>query len=379
MTIKAHANDDASSRWWQALANRRSYSKALDRVAKAHGGRYELPRGNFFLFGMGPREKFAYTGGKLIKAATGEVVYAWTLGDEVIAPAEYTVAIRSRDARYAFIWEDEEALWLQDRGQKHAIAKGSVRLPEFAGHRHRLLLRVLHQEMLVNVLHGKPLPNFFVYERPWYRDAAMMAMAFEKTGNLPVIAEWILSLQEPFDRNNKNETEPDNLGECLYLVSLVSDLSHPLVPKVFREMDKFKKNRYLEGRTDFAAHPVYQTKWAKYGLKSLGLTDPYIVPKVQDSYAALFWWAYKDDDLPGQPLPADPRYPYLGWASSHYAGNKAGKLSDRDYPLTWEADASEADYRGMARVAPEFAAKRTCSPHAWHAAEAFLYLLEEGD
>jgi hypothetical protein len=32
-------------------------------------------------------------------------------------------------------------------------------------------------------------------------------------------------------------------------------------------------------------------------------------------------------------------YPYLTWAGCHYTGQKLGKLSDRDYPLTWEAKA----------------------------------------
>jgi hypothetical protein len=54
-------------------------------------------------------------------------------------------------------------------------------------------------------------------------------------------------------------------------------------------------------------------------------------------------------------------------------------VSDRDYPLTWEAQASEAKYDGMRRVAGEYVKARTCAPHTWHAAEAFLYLLEEGE
>jgi hypothetical protein len=74
---------------------------------------------------------------------------------------------------------------------------------------------------------------------------------------------------------------------------------------------------------------------------------------------------------------ADDRYPYLVWAGSHYAGKTAGKLSDRDYPLTWEADASQAKYDGMKAVGPEYVKVRTCAPHTWHAAEALLYLLEQ--
>jgi hypothetical protein len=120
-----------------------------------------------------------------------------------------------------------------------------------------------------------------------------------------------------------------------------------------------------------------RTKWAKFGLRALGLNDPFRVPKVKDSYAALFWWEYKADDMPGQPLISNDKYPYLGWAACHYGGQKRGKLSDRDYPLAWEAMASQAKYDGIKRIGPECAHRRNCAPRTWHAAEALLYLIEE--
>jgi len=205
----------------------------------------------------------------------------------------------------------------------------------------------------------------------------MMAMVFAKTGNLGLIKDWVLGLRDPFDKNNGGETEADNLGQALYLISLVGDQMHPLVPAIRRELTRFEKGRHIEGRSDFAPHPVYQTKWAKFGLMSLGLDDPYCVPKTADSYATLFWWAYKDDDKPGQQVIASDDYPYLTWAGCHYASQKKGKLSDRDYPLTWESRASQARYDGMRRIAPVYAEQKLCAPHTWHAAEAFLYLLED--
>ncbi len=368
-----------AERWKEIAANREVYREALDRVRKAHGGSYKLPAVEFFLFGMGSRDKFIYAKGQLRNAVTGRVVQEWEVAEEVISPASYTVAIKTKDGKVAFISEDEEAVWVESDGNKGALSKGAVKLPEFKGRKHRLVLRVLLQELLVNVVDGRPVPNFLVYEKPWYRDAAMMAMAFEKTDNLPVIKNWILGLREPYDQNNKGETEADNLGQGLYLVSLVSDKSHPLVPSIQKEFAQFEQKDRIDGRTDYAAHPVYQTKWAKFGLKSLGLDDPYTVPKQKDSYATLFWWAYREADGAGQQLLADDLYPYLGWASSHYAGKKFGKLSDRDYPLTWEARASVAKYDGMKRIGPEYVEARTCAPHTWHAAEAFLYLIEEGE
>jgi hypothetical protein len=100
---------------------------------------------------------------------------------------------------------------------------------------------------------------------------------------------------------------------------------------------------------------------------------------VKDDYATLFWWAYKDADLESQRVLSDDHYPYLEWAGSHYAGKKTGKFSDRDYPLTWEAKASGANYDGMKRVSGEYEKAKTCAPHTWHAAEAFLHLLSEDE
>jgi hypothetical protein len=121
---------------------------------------------------------------------------------------------------------------------------------------------VLHHEVLVNVTDAGPLPNFYVYKKPWYRDGAMMALCLRATGNLDVIRDWIMGLTEPFDRNNAGENEADNLGQALFLISLVSDRNHPLVPKIQKELIRFQvqdqDSRYIKGRSDFAEHPVYQ-------------------------------------------------------------------------------------------------------------------------
>jgi hypothetical protein len=70
-------------------------------------------------------------------------------------------------------------------------------------------------------------------------------------------------------------------------------------------------------------------------------------------------------------------YPYLGWACDHFHHAKTSPISNRDYPLTWEQNASQAHYQGMDVIAPVYAQQRLATPHAWHAAEVFLYLLSE--
>lgn len=66
----------------------------------------------------------------------------------------------------------------------------------------------------------------------------------------------------------------------------------------------------------------------------------------------------------------------LAWAEDHFYGEKRGPLGNRDYPLSWEANASQADYKRMNRISPLYSEQKLSVPHTWHAAEMFLRLLE---
>jgi hypothetical protein len=360
------------------------YRAELDRFRAEYGGARPLPQVRFFLFGMGQRPKFIYRDGRLLDARSGAVVRQWPLGTETIVPPDYLVAVQTADGAQVRIVEDETAVWIESAGRRELLpgTRLPVKLPRFNGHRYARVLRVLHQELLVNITPAGPVPNFFVYAKPWYRDGAMMALAFKETGNLDLIREWILGLREPFDRNNGGETEADNLGQVLFLVSLVSDTNHPVVPRVLAELPRFERigphGRFIQGRTDFAEHPVYQTKWLKFGLRALGLPDRYRVPAVPDSYGALFWMDYRDQHTPGKDAEDRGNYPYLGWACDHFHRAKKSPISNRDYPLTWERHASQANYAGLRVVDPVYADQKLAAPHTWHAAEVFLYVLEQG-
>ena len=361
-----------------------AYRAELDAFRKEYGGTRDLPDVRFFLFGMGLRAKLIYRDGRLLDARTGAVVREWKLGGDVILPAEYEVALQTEDGGKVVIREDEEAVWIEEKGGRTALdgTRSPVKLPAFSENKYPRVLRVLHHELLINVTPAGPVPNFFVYQKPWYRDGAMMALAFKETGNPDVIRDWILGLREPYDRNNAGETEADNLGQALYLLSLVSDKSHPLVAKVLAEVPRFEVSeggaKWIKGRSDFADHPAYQTKWLKYGLRALGLPDGYAIPKVVDSYSALFWMDYKDSYTPGKDHDDRGAYPYLGWACDHFHGVKKSPIGDRDYPLTWEQRASQADYAGLKVLDPIYVQQKLSAPHTWHAAEVFLYLLSSG-
>jgi len=297
----------------------------------------QQPKVKFYLFGMGNRQKLLYRDGTLFNALTGKAVHQWKVIKETIQPCEYTVRLNTSDGKKIIITEDEKAVWIQEGVKRFSLTEGTVNLPKFKGHPHASLLRILLHEILINIVDTKPVPNFLVYSKPWYRDAAMVAMCLQKTDNLHLIKPWILKLDEPFDRNNAGNREPDNLGQVLYLISLAADSSHPLVKKVLDTIPQFRKGKHLVGSTDFSEHPVYQTKWLKFGLRALGLEEAYEIPAVFDSYSALFWMDYKTAHVQGPAFSKQARanYPYLVWAEAHFHdGPPPGEL--RRYEACFE-------------------------------------------
>ena len=231
----------------------------------------------------------------------------------------------------------------------------------------------------MNVMNGRPVPNFLVYQKPRYRDATRMAMVMRQTNNLSLIHDWIMAIRDPFDRTKQGVTEADNPGEVLFLVSLVSDKTHPVVQMVLDSVKRFEKDDYIAGQSDDADHPVYQTKWLKYGLKSLSLPDPYHIPRQYDSYSSLFWWAYTHEHVSGKKFTGSStaNYPYLAWAEDHFYNEKHAPVSTIDYPLSWEQQADDAHYPGLIVLDKDLIKQKLALPHAWHAAEQFLLLADQ--
>jgi hypothetical protein len=288
-----------------------------------------------------------------------------------------------KDGNKVTIMEDQEGVWIIQNSEKELVpgTSGEIILPDFSGFRYPGILKVLHHEILINIVDSKPLPNFLVYSNPWRRDGAMMAMCLKETGNIGLIKDWALSLTDPYDRNNAGETEADNLGQTLFILSFFADSTFPLVSKILNEAERFEvktdSGKYLKGRSDFHDAPVYQTKWMKYGLKALNMKDNYIIPDLYDDYSALFWMDFRDSYKKGTKDADDKRdYPYLGWACDHFHNTGTSPVSNRNYPLTWEIYASQAKYKGMSVIDTVYVNSRNASPHTWHASEIFLYLTE---
>jgi hypothetical protein len=373
--------------WAKAETALKQYQAQLQQLRSEFGGSSAMPAVKFFLFGMGNRTKLLYKKGLLLNAQTGDTLQHWPVANTLILPNQYAVFLKTTTGKQAILYEDETGVHVKE-GTKHTTIPGTsapVTLPQFNKYKYNLVLRELLHEILINIVDSKPVPNFFVYQKPWRRDGAMMAMCLQQTGNLSLMKDWVMRLNDPYDRNNAGEQEADNLGQTLYLLSLFSNKHHPLVDTILSEAKRWEVQEngvmYIKGRSDFHQTPVYQTKWLKWGLKALGLPDPYTVPQVQDDYAALFWWDYKNTYLAGTKDATHQHgrvnnYPYIDWAADHFHGKKRSPVSDQDYPLTWETEASQAQYNGMRLIDETFVAQKTCVPHTWHAAEIFLYLLE---
>jgi hypothetical protein len=333
-----------------------------------------LAEPRFFIFGPGPRRKYIYRGGQLIDARGRGCVRSWDVAAERFEPAEYRVSLTLRSGREVVIQCDEQGLWIVEDQQRGLVSHAALRLPRFEDRPCAPLLRILHHDILVNIVDGVPLPNLLAHRRPSLRHAALMAMVLKETGNLDLLRPWILGLRDPFAGA---ERSPDNLGQALYLASLVSDRAHPVVEAVLRAIPQFRRNNHLGGATDGAEHPVYQTKWLKFGLRALGLDDPYVIPTEPDSYADTFWMGFRDQSVRGPGLSVRERelHPHLHWAEAHYyAWAPPGLPSAEAYPITWDAHDPAADPAGLELLGPEFVAQRHAAPHAGHAAEMFLYL-----
>ncbi|GAB3038899.1 hypothetical protein GCM10027185_47140 [Spirosoma pulveris] len=360
----------------------KTYHDNLTALRKEHTHQRELPDLKFFLFGMGDRLKLIYRNGRLLNALTGNIEEQWSVKEEVIVPSAYLVHLVLADGQIVQIREDETGVWLLQPTKRPRLIPGTrsrLSLPRFADKRFGSVLRVLHQELLINIIDGRPVPNFLVYQKPWYRNAALMGMVLHETNNLPLIQDWIMAIRDPFDCNNRGIAEADNLGEVLFLVSLVSDKTHPVVQMALDSVSRFRKETHILGQTDSNEHPVYQTKWLKYGLKSLNLPDPYVIPEQYDSYSSLFWYAYTNEHVDGKKFDdaSGINRPCLGWAEDHFYHEKRGILGNLDYPLSWEQKASDAHYPGMTVLDKDLVKQKLAFPHTRHAAEMFLLLYKQ--
>lgn len=336
----------------------------------------------FFIFGMGLRKKYIFTkteqGYNFIRYSD-EKVLLQSVNCNNIDAENYLVTGSLQQGAPFIIFENESGIYMNIDG-KETVLDDTVRIniPSFENHKYKKQLKILFNEIMVNITRNGPTPNFIAYPDPWYRDAAIMAMVLKETDNISQITNWISSIDKIYDEQSGLK-EPDNLGQLLYLISLTDNRNINMINNVLSEANKLKgEKNYLSGITDGTQHPVYQTRWLIFGMKELGLDySNYSVPMVEDSYASLMW--FDEMGIVGchQPELTDnsDRWPYLYFARLHFNKDNV-KFIDNHYPISYELAPEMAKFDNLRVLNSAFVENKLVVPHGWAAAEMFLYLLD---
>ncbi len=364
------------------IASLETYKKEYKELQKDYKSKkVKFLKSNYYFFGLGNRKKYLYKDYQIIDLDTKEIIYALNGKNDLIIPNLYTVLLETWEGNYIKIYEDNNGLHYNVDGED-TILEGTdkyIELYDFKEYKYQNTLKVLYSEILFNIKDSAIYPNIFVYKNPWYRDAAIASMVLEKTGNIDLISDWVKNITSIYDGQNRGDKEPDNLGELLYLLSTQDSVNKDLVKQIEEEASnlakKNKKGNYIIGNTDGNQKPLYQNLWYKLGAERLNLKFDFDLDNLDDEYYKLSWWSnYTSKKKVNNYLSVD--FPYLTIAGYHKT--KTGKipLNENIYPLSWERNASCADY-GKVLFLDEYYAENRISPtHVWSASELLLLLLE---
>lgn len=235
---------------------------------------------------------------------------------------------------------------------------------------------------MVNITKEGPKPNFVTYKEPFYRDAAYVAMLCEETGNLEQIIPWIESISEIYDlQRGENIKEPDNLGELLYMQSLLPTPNWDFVDEIIEEAYRIRNNEgMLSGTMDGEEHPNYVTGWLKFGLESLGLdsSDWKLDSSIKDSYTDLLWF-FEDPALnewrKSHSYYFNSLWPYIDYARGNFYNVDLDvyyKKNNESYMSYEPANSSAWGLidKGLSEV-------KSSTPHIWSAVEMYFYYLNK--
>lgn len=375
-----------------------NYEYQLNLIRGNSDNLQNLKSSKFFLFGMGERRKMVYRENRLIDLNNQKVVRIFEdIQTDRIIPDEYKVILTKKDGSEVIISEDEKGVWLKEGNSLDSIegTMYNVSLPNFSSYRYGRVLKVLHHEILFNIKNSELRPNLYAYDKVWYRDCAMGAMVLEKTGNIKLIKNSVLSLNTLYDGNQQTSEgkEADNIGEYLYLKGLFSTKLEVKTKKlILSELRKIEKNcqgrKYITSVTDGQQNDYYATAFLKYALRrnNFGLKDEYMLPSSGEAYKTLTWFYSKATTaeiikhcikkLVQEGQEGHDDFPYLSIASAHYYGECSIPIPSSSYPLSWESNGKLADINNMYRIDPMTKENRSCYPHTWTAAEMFLYLYD---
>lgn len=326
---------------------------------------------SFYLFGMGNRTKFIYSNGNLINIEDNSVIKHYEIIDELIIPNINTVLLYLSDYSYIKIYEDCNGIYIND--ELIVGTDSYIDLYDFSNYKYSNILNVLYSEILFNIKDGMFIPNIMVYDNVWYRDAAMGAMVLEKTNNISLISDWINSINNIYDKQN-GSNEADNLGELLYLISLTNN-NDKLKNKIIKEVELLASNNsngyFVDGLVDMGNRPYYINNWIKFGYEKNDLEYNFDNVDI-DNYSGILWFSNSCQSVSDNFV-----HPYLYWGMYHCNHDSKVRLNINPYPLSWEDNASSANYDNISDYLISYKNGKVSPTHVWSAAEMFLALIEE--
>ncbi len=379
-------------------------------ILKAHRNRHlnllvfnnknlETLTDNIYYFGLGNRRKLVFRNNELSDFKTGEVLLHLDNIDRVtVLPHLYTVRILFKNDAKIEITEDENGVFFWVKNKRYDIPGTQIQMdfPNFDSYEYPNLLKMLYQEILFAVIDGKVYPRLHEYHtRPevvWYRDSALIGYFLKEFNHIDLIADWIKTRTNVYDNIRYPVQEPDNLGNIIYLNSLLEKPNHKTVERAVKEARRIAQNGCLQGLTDSQPHNRYQTEWLQFALTAYGRADWAAefgnCPDNGRTYHQLLWFTQKpQNNTPAQPVtlsrleyityahvvyhlsllptfditaPLQEYYPYIQVDKAHFDMLNTNtyqlpNVTSQIYPLSW------GDHG---------------RPHAWHAFSLFYYLKE---
>lgn len=313
---------------------------------------------------------------------TKEVLYEFEEEERLIIPNIYTVLVKTTSNDYIKIYEDESGVHYSINKKSNIVEETDLKLElyNFDNQTYQQLKKELYGEILFNIKDSTIYPNIIVYEKPWYRDAAITSMVLKQTNNTNLITEWIDNITELYDNNNGYE-EPDNLGELLYLISTQENKNEELIDRIEEEAQRLAEDNpngyYLYGKTDFTDQHLYQNLWYKLGIEKVGRKNYFDLDSIpEDDYSKGAWWStYKTSVFNN--LNSNYEYPYLSYAIRHKQKQGNIIINSQLYPLSWEKNASHAKYENYQGISNTMYDTNTSVLHTWSAAELLLFIMDE--
>ena len=136
---------------------------------------------DFFIFGMGQREKYIYANSKLLKYSNNEIVLDNLILDKT-EYENYTIYAKDLEQNEYRIYENEKGIYIEKNDEIQVLDESTkINIPDFSHNKNEKALKILFNEVMVNITKDGPKPNFIAYENAWYRDAAIVAMVLKET------------------------------------------------------------------------------------------------------------------------------------------------------------------------------------------------------